>query len=296
MEDKSNLPARELAVGSPFDVESTPSSPGESAKAVFVNVCKIVEDSVAWYQAMKPANRTRAKMIRFWVIVLGAISACIPTLVDLLPAWGDKGQYQIPASVTTIFFAITAALLVMDRFFGYSSSWIRFTMTSLQLRQSLQSFRLDWELIMVGWKGGEPTPEQALEAIGQCKNFLTKCNNLILEETTTWKTDFEKALKEIDESAKTAPVVQSTGAINLKITNGSDCKTGWKLAVDGGTFEPGNGNMAARRNLVPGIHVIRVEGELTETIDGKPTAKTARAEIVFNITAATVATESVTLT
>jgi hypothetical protein len=295
MEDKTNSKGRELGVGSPFDVKWAKETAGESAKAVYLSVCNIVLDSVAWYQTMKPANRNRAKMIRIWVIVLGAISACIPTLVDLSADWGKDAEYQIPASVTTIFFAITGALLVIDRFFGYSSSWIRYTMTGLQLRQALQSFRLEWEVIMVGWIDKEPSAEQAIEAIGQCKNFLTKCNNLILEETTTWKTDFEKALKEIDDSAKTAPVVQSTGAINLKITNGADCKGGWTISVDGGTFEDGNGNMAARRNLVPGIHVIRVEGKMAETTSGGTPGRIVRAEIVFSIAAATVTTESVTL-
>jgi hypothetical protein len=286
--------SRNIIIGKPELLEWNPESRLNSVQAIHDNVCNIVKDSVVWYQEAVVGRRRRAKCLRIFVIVIGAIAASIPTMADI---WVRKDGHtpMIPVNLTTILLACTAALIVIDKFFGYTSSWIRFTMTSMNLRQALQDFRIEWETILVTWSGVEPTAEQALEAIGQCKNFLTKANTMILEETKAWKEEFEKTLKQIEDNAANAPAKDTTGAVNFTIQNGEKCKQGWKIAIDGGLWEDGSGTFASRRNLMPGNHLVRIEGVLIELVDGTSQERKVRVEKAFKIVQDEILAETLTL-
>lgn len=53
-----------------------------------------------------------------------------------------KGIDRVWASIVL---GIAAGLVMLDRFFGFSTAWVRYISTELHLRQILDEFRLDWE-------------------------------------------------------------------------------------------------------------------------------------------------------
>jgi hypothetical protein len=258
-----------------------PARRAESLQKVADYVAAEAEKSIAWYLHKKTGKRLRAQGFRFAAIVATALAGLIPLFAEIYgtpkPAW---------ASVALV---IAAACVGLDRFFGYSTAWMRFLTTEMQIRHALHGFLLDWEIRRAVWEGkDDPGPREAEVGLKRCKEFLAQVNEFLKAEMDTWVTEFSAALTDIDKAAKAQAEVMRTGAANLTVANGEQCADGWRVSVDGGSEEVHRGKTAALRNLLPGSHTVTVRGRVTD--------KDLQAEAAFNVTAAQVASVEVSLT
>jgi hypothetical protein len=260
----------------------------QALQAVFDHVMTLADEAIAWYVDAKNRKRLYARGIRVLAIVLGATAALLPTVSEIIENTWDTSERVIPAGWTAVLLGIVGALLLMDRFFGFSTGWMRYIDAELKLRQITQEFQLDWEAERAVLRGDEPTREQALAMLARCKAFATQVNTIIRDETSAWIKEFERAISQIDESVKAKPVISEPGALNLTVTNGDLADHGWELSLNGATAERHQGKTAAKRSLIPGRHEITVSG----TIGGK----TVQAAKVVTVPAGDTCTESVTLT
>jgi hypothetical protein len=258
-----------------------------SLQQVFSHVTKLANDAIEWYIAAKNTKRVYARAIRMLAILLGAVAALLPTVSEIVESTRGMSERLIPAGWTAVLLGIVGALLLLDRFFGFSTGWMRYIRTELQLRQIAQEFQLDWEAERSGWQGSDPTPDQTLAMLARCKAFVTQVNTIVRDETTAWVEEFESTLRQIDESAKARPAVSEPGALNLSVTNGDASSAGWKLSLDGLEPEKYTGRTAAKRNLVPGRHLIKVTGEVG--------GKAVQAEKVITVPAGGTCEESLVL-
>ena len=198
-----------------------------------------------------------------------------------------NGESVIRAGWTAILLGIVGALLLLDRFFGFSSGWMRYISTELQLRQIAQEFQMDWEAEKAAWQGNAPSKDQILQMMARCKAFVPQVNNIVREETRIWIQEFESAIRQIDESAKAKTAITEPGALNLIVTNGDATTNGWTLSVDNGTPEMYQGKTAGKRNLIPGRHEIKIEGDIGGNV--------VKAEKVFTVPAGGICEETLTL-
>jgi hypothetical protein len=267
-----------------------PAQTADSLQAVFDRIMGHVEASIDWYLKAKRPKKHLARGVRIFAIVGGAVAAGLPTLGDVLskfdPPWITS---TIPAGWSAIILGAIAALVLLDRFFGFSTGWIRFTNTQLQLRQIAQEFELDWEAARASWGGEQPTKEQAAQMLARCKAFITQVNTIVREETNLWIQEFQDTLRQIDETTKAQTAVSEPGSLNLIVTNGDRSPNGWKLTIDGNSADAAlhKGRTAGVPNLMPGRHAIKIEGE----IDGKA----AQAERVVNVPAGGICEEALDL-
>src|SRR5262245_53233265 len=120
----------------------TPPNAASSVQQVFDYVMNLTEEAISWYVSAKNAKRYFARGFRALSILLGATAALLPTLGELFP---HNGKSVIGAGWTAVLLGIVGALLLLDRFFGYSTGWMRYMAAELQLRQMAQEFQIDWE-------------------------------------------------------------------------------------------------------------------------------------------------------
>jgi hypothetical protein len=179
------------------------------------------------------------------------------------------------------------ALLLLDRFFGFSTGWMRYMATELQLRQIAQELQMEWETQRASWKGDPPGEEQVQEMMARCRTFVSQVNTIVRDETNAWMAEFQSALSQIDEAAKARPAITEPGALNLTVTNGEAAQHGWTLILDDGKPETYRGRMAGKRNLMPGLHRIAVAAK----IDGQD----MQAEKVAKVPAGGTCEETLTL-
>ncbi len=136
---------------------------------------------------------------------------------------------------SAVLLAAAATLLAMDRFYGTTSGWVRYLLTAQQLTDSLDDFELAFEAPRASWGNPEPTPEQTAAALALIQKFAKQVNGIVGDETKAWAADFAEVLKQFDEEMKQANQARRQSALQLTVTNGDLCKTGWKLAVAAGS-------------------------------------------------------------
>jgi hypothetical protein len=208
--------------------------------------------------------------------------------------------------------AVSAALLGLDRFFGFSRAWIRYVGTELKIRSALNEFNMGWPLRMVDWQVGEPDAAQAKEAITACRSFGEELDALVKQETAQWVLDFQASMKDLDEATKAAAKAaqvaaaaeeerkktqesvrkaeedaKKPGALNVKVTNGDQCENGWKLTVADRAAQDCMGKTAAVGNLPQGQSVVCAEGLIGKEVK--------RAEKIVTVAAGMVGECSLTL-
>lgn len=253
-----------------------------SLGAVYQHAARGAETAIEWYLRSKRPKQRLARWLRGGAIGLAALAGLIPMLAQI-----PKFKEMIDPVWASIVLGVAAALVVLDRFFGFSSGWVRYISTELHLRQILDEFRLDWEAEKAGWKNATPTDEQVQRALARCRAFVTQVNGIVREETNLWVAEFQDTLKQLDETVKAKLAAAVPGAVSVVITNGDQCQGDWSVSIDDGTTRSGRGKTAAVPGLLPGIHTVRVDG----TIGGKA----VRAEKPVSVTAGGVTSVDVTL-
>ena len=275
---------KDLGAAPRLSLDWTSEKAAASLQQVFSYVMDLADEATRWYVGGKNVKRFFARSFRMLSILLGTAAALLPTIGEL---YAGNGKSPIGAGWTAVLLGIVGALLLLDRFFGFSTGWMRYMASELQIRQMAQEFHLDWEAEKAAWQGNAPSKDQISQMMARCKAFVTQLNNLVREETNAWMKEFESALRQIEESAKSKPAISESGALNLTVTNGDATSNGWTLAIDSGAPETYRGKSARKGNLLPGRHDIRVEGEIG--------GKTVRAEKVVTVPADGTRDESLTL-
>ncbi len=251
-----------LRLGTLEDLSWAPGEQTESLEKVFKYVSNEAQKAVDWYLSRKESKRIGARTLRGAVIVATTVAGIIPLISQIYVSNGEPYVSPAWASVALI---LAGAFILLDRFFGFSSAWMRFLTTEMRIRNALQAFQMDWEIQRASLKGAEPNDDQVQEMLSSCKTFLTQINAFIAEEMAAWRQEFQTALKQVDDAARAQAEIRKLGGANVVVKNGDQCDSGWELSVDGGTRKRYTGRTAALRDLIPGIHAIKVAG----TIKGK---------------------------
>jgi hypothetical protein len=128
---------------------------------------------------------------------------------------------------------LAAACVGFDKFFGFSSGWMRYISTKITLERMLGEFRLDWAMMVAKFGPNPPTADQVQLMIQRIKEFLSGVTTQVEQETQAWVLEFKTNLAEIEKSAKAQGESTRPGAIDITVTNGLDAEDGFTVALDG---------------------------------------------------------------
>ncbi len=218
------------------------------------------QQSINWYFSKRQLKRWFCRICRIGVILLTAFAGLLPLINEIIGK-----EYAVNALWSAVALAVAATLIMLDRFYGFTSGWIRFLLTAQQLAQALEIFRFDVERQKLTWGQPEPTPERAAMLLGQIQQFHKQALGIVNDETKTWAAEFTEVLKQIDEQVKLASQANQRAALQLTVTNGDQCSDGWMITVDERAPDKRLGKEASI-DVLPGIHTVRINGQ----IDGKP--------------------------
>lgn len=186
-----------------LDLDWTPANTSASLQKVFEYVMDLADGAINWYAEKKKTKRFFALVFRVMAIVLGAIAVLLPTLGELFAQFVSQNwKPLIGAGGTVVLGGIAGTLLLLDKFYGFSTGWMRYISSELQIRQIQQEFQLDWEREKSSWQGNAPNKDQVFLMMTKCKTFATQVNNCIRSETDAWINEFKSAIRQIDESTK----------------------------------------------------------------------------------------------
>jgi len=186
---------------------------------------------------------------------------------------------------------LAAALLALDKAFGFSSGWARYVMAATNIRKSLEEFRMDWAVLIAN-ACPSPTPEQVAALIQRAKEFRVAVEGMVLQETKDWVSEFQNNIAQLEKdvtaqlaalkaqsekAAQARDAASQPGSIQLTVPNADKSDNATiqiKLDDAAGPVvdEAVTGSKTwVRLNLIAGQYRVTVSA----TVSGKPVASTA---------------------
>lgn len=183
-----------------------PSRPIESLKEIHDYAIDQAIKSIDWYLKHKGAKALFSQTVRFCAWVLAAVSGILPIVANLYKADANN-PFQSPL-VPSLLLGIAAALLGLDKAFGYSTGWARYVLTATNIRKILEQFRLDWTELMaqsgISGQGNNPVTATQVAPLLECaKQFRTEVENQVLQETKDWITEFQTNTAQMEKDIAT---------------------------------------------------------------------------------------------
>jgi conflict system pore-forming effector with SLATT domain len=275
------------------------------------NIRNVVEaegqKAIDWYWKAKRWKRIPSQWIQFCALLLTAAAGIVPIIVQLFRNPGAAIPFD-SGPLASLFVGIAAALLGLDKAFGYSSGWTRYVLTATSMTKLLHEFRMDWVALSAA-AAVSPTTEQQAAMIQRAKEFVSTIQALIAQETKDWATEFqsnmaqmEKDLKvqldslkaQVDKGAKDKEAATKPGAIELTVTNADKTDSfSFDVVLEGQSGKSmdsvSNAKVWTRINIVPGQYKIGInaksKGSITSTstiVDVRP-GDTAKPSVTLPI-------------
>jgi len=232
---------------------------------------KEADNAIKWYWRAKLWKRVFSRWIQFMALALAAAAGIVPIVIQLSGAKWDSGL------LASLLVGLAAAVLGMDKAFGFSSGWTRYVLTATTMTKQLHDFRMDW-ISLMATADPTPTTTQQSAMIQRAKDFIAAIQAMILQETKDWATDFQNNMAQMEKDIKNqldalkAQVekaeqdrkdAEKPGAIELTVTN-ADKTDGYKFDVSmdgkGGKAKApvSNSKVWAKTDVNPGQYVVEV--------------------------------------
>lgn len=224
------------------------------------NEIKMANQNPALHPA--PATRIENQLTAPSIPTTNAISvAPTPTSGSLQLEAARGRSYFLHPLWSAIAVAIAGGLILIDRFYGFTTGWIRYLLTVQKLTNALDVFRIEQQRQKVSWGNPEPTQIQTAALISTIQQFLEQIRAIVNDETKAWAADFADALKQIDEQVKVAAQATQKSALQITVTNGDQSTAGWALVIGERPPETKLGREASVE-VVPGMYIVRAAGQI----------------------------------
>jgi hypothetical protein len=261
------------------DVMWVNTDPVQSLRDVRIAAEEEGQKAINWYWKSKTWKSRLSRMIQFLALALTASAGLIPILAQALKGRLISTTFD-SGPIASILVGSAAALLGLDKAFGFSSGWTRYVLNATAMTKLLHEFRLDWVALVAAGQD-PPTPEQRTVLIQRAKDFVSTIQSMVLQETKDWATEFqsniaqmEKDLKsqldtlkaQVEKAAKEKEDATKPGSIELNLTN-ADKTDGFHfdITLEGpsGKFTDSVSNALVwtRLNVGPGQNKVSVEAK-----------------------------------
>jgi hypothetical protein len=312
-QDNSSIAAgvagKDIRPRATVDVMWNNTDPVQSLRDVRKAVEEEGQKAIDWYWRSKRWKCTLSRAIQFFALALTALAGIAPIVIQVL----RNSRVKIPPTfdsgpIASLCVGIAAALIGLDKAFGFSSGWTRYVLTATSMTKLLYEFRMDWVALFAAAKD-PPTSEQQAGLIQRAKDFISTIQSMVLQETKDWATEFqsnmaqmEKDLKaqldtlkaQVEKNFKEKEDATKPGSIELSLTN-ADKTDGFHFDVilEGPTGKftdsVSNAKVWTRINTAPGQYKVTVDAKAkgspiatSAIIDVKP-GETAKPSLVLPI-------------
>jgi hypothetical protein len=171
-------------------------------------------DAVAWYYAKKTSKNFWSRWLRFWAIGLTVVGGLVPILSAsgmveaALRYYGWKELTDIQRielhfnQLSYLLIGLAAGCVAFDRFFGFSTNWMRYIGAAMRIETARIRFAFEWEHLMAPLQGKQPGEEELRELLESIARFSLAIREAIEQETGAWILEFQTNLSQLDKETK----------------------------------------------------------------------------------------------
>lgn len=153
--------------------------------------------AIQWYLDKKGSKKRWAQRLRLFAILSAAVAGLLPVLSEI-----DPLGVEIRAGWATVALALAATAVGLDRFFGFSSAWMRFLTTEMRIRTALHDFSFRWSCHQAALRDRELGEKEICEAVDLCRQFVAQLNGELQQEMNAWVREFSQNLAAIDAAVE----------------------------------------------------------------------------------------------
>lgn len=195
------------------------SDPTKSLDKIYKWTVQNAEDQIEWYVRKKVPNRKWSLTIRAAAIVLAVLGALCPLLdatqivKDNTILFGEWGY---------VFLALGAGVIGFDRYFGFSTGWMRYILTQESLEKALKEFRYDWVILTGGQITGSVSAATNLNipiCLQKAKDFTIQIEGLVRQETDAWVQEFQATISQLEKILKIESDARKPSSIKVIVSN-----------------------------------------------------------------------------
>ncbi|MDX2378993.1 MAG: SLATT domain-containing protein [Acidimicrobiia bacterium] len=178
---------------------STADERATSVQSLYSFSTSMADTWIAWYSGATRPNKRYARRLRGLAIVFVSIAGLIPVLSQIQ----QDGSWTIEPAWASVALGLAVALIALDKFFGFSASWARYTLARFELEKRRNRFLIEWQRLLNEVHGREPLDaEGAKVLIAAVGVFVADMDAIIQKETVGWVAEFQSALEAIEVSTE----------------------------------------------------------------------------------------------
>ncbi|MEJ7739697.1 MAG: SLATT domain-containing protein [Chitinophagaceae bacterium] len=189
--------------------------PSETLELIKANILTAMKKEEDWYEKYTKRHSFFSRSIRFFSILLFAFGTLCP-LLNI----GLNEKNQIGLNWGYISLAIGGLLLLIDKYLGVSSGYVRFYIAKLDIQKNTLDFIENWDIESA--KASNPlTTENIVGLLNTVKAFRQAVFTTIQVETGAWATEFQTQTGELYElfKQKQSEYKAATGNISVILEN-----------------------------------------------------------------------------
>lgn len=185
--------SKNIEAAGPECLAYDPANVGDSLQSLLRYVEAEAQKSIDWYWRNKRWKARFSRWIQFLSVVLTSAGALLPIVGTL------AGSKTLSNSLwSSLLVGSAAALLALDKAFGFSSGWVRYVMTATNIRGTLEAFRMEW-ILQAAKAVPTPTPEQLDVLIKTARDFRVSVENHVMQETKDWVNEFQSNMAQMEK-------------------------------------------------------------------------------------------------
>jgi len=100
-------------------------------------------------------------------------------------------------------FSLAASLFLLDKYFGYSTGWMRFMLAEVEIRKVISKKKNEWIYYQITYKGKELNDEQIREILDFNNDLYESVNSLEVAETKEWINEFKSTYQSLEQLTST---------------------------------------------------------------------------------------------
>lgn len=226
--------------------------------------CQEAERAQDWYWKKTSEKKKWAMLLRVVSIASVTLAGIIPILSPIFK--NSAGNPLIDPIWSSVAVALGTASLGLDKFFGFSSGWIRYVTSALNVKGWMIEFKYDWELnrAMFILNDNQYDHVEMQTLIMKCSAFASKISSAVQEETKQWAQEFQTSLGTLDQALKQQASTNQPSGLIINLENGDICKEGWEVKVNGRSLGKHFGKTGVLTELYPGLYQVVITGKITK--------------------------------
>ena len=159
-----------------------------------------VTEASDWYMAKRKAPSIGARWSRMLAIIFVTLGGLAPLIAS---TFGDFPRKVTGTGAGYLFLALAAACIALDRYAGFSSSWMRRVTTAQSIKRLVIEFRVQWPPLLAEVEAKPSvTAADVKPLFDRVAKLADDAEELIKEETRLWKVEFESAFSQLEKATQ----------------------------------------------------------------------------------------------